>query len=295
MRTGLTISGVAHAAVLLWAVVTLVMRPYHSEPMTAVPIDVISTGDFSQMTSGAPNVKPAERPKPLIEKVAAAAPVDDPAAKVSKKEVKAATDVPPVPEPKPPSPKAQKQPPAPADPIADALKKDDEKKPEPKKAEVKPPPPTPPKKPVQQETPAFDPRKVEALLDKRTPERLASAGDVMNSNLSRGASTGAAAQLSQSEADGVRTRLMQLWNPPVGAKNPQELSVTVRFKLRPDATLDGIPVVVTNGNGPLFMAARDSAVRAVLRGQPYLMLRPEHYEIWQEMEITFDDSMMTRG
>jgi hypothetical protein len=295
MRTGLTISGVAHAAVLLWAVVTLVMRPYHSEPMTAVPIDVISTGDFSQMTSGAPNAKPAERPKPLVEKVAAAAPVDDPAAKVSKKEVKAATDVPPVPEPKPPAPKAQKQPPAPADPIADALKKDDEKKPEPKKAEVKPPPPTPPKKPAPQEAPAFDPRKVEALLDKRTPERLASAGDVMNSNLSRGTSGGAAAQLTQSEIDGVRTRLMQLWNPPVGAKSPQELSVTVRFKLRPDATLDGTPVVVTNGNGPLFMAARDSAVRAVLRGQPYLMLRPEHYEIWQEMEITFDDSMMTRG
>jgi outer membrane biosynthesis protein TonB len=296
MRTGLTISGAGHAAVLLWSVLTLAMRPYPSAPTTAVPIDLISTSEFTQMTSGAQNAKPAEHPKPLAEKVGPATPVDDPAAKVTKREVKAANDVPPAPEPKPPEPKVKKPPPpAPADPIADALKKEDaEKKPEPKRAEIKPP--TPPKKPPQQpEAPQFDARKVAALLDKRTPERLAAAGDVMNNSLQQGAPTGGAATLSQSEQDAVRARLMQLWNPPVGAKSPQELSVTVRFKLKPDATLDGSPIVITSGSGPLFMATRDSAVRAVLRGQPYLMLRPEHYELWQEMEVTFDDSMMTRG
>jgi outer membrane biosynthesis protein TonB len=295
MRTGLTISGAGHAAVLLWSVLTLAMRPYHTEPMTAVPIDVISTSDFSQMTNGAENAKPAERPKPLAEKIGVAAPVDDPAAKVTKKEVKAATDVPPVSEPKPPAPKAQKQPPAPADPIADALKKDEDKKPEPKKAELKPPP-TPPKKPVQPETaPTFDARKVAALLDKRTPERLASAGDIVSNTVPQGTSTGAASQLSQMELDALRIRLGQLWNPPSGAKDPQELTVTIRFKLKPDGTLDGPPIPVTRGNSPLFMAARDSAVRAVLRGQPFVMLRPEHYDLWQEIEVTFDDSMMSRG
>jgi colicin import membrane protein len=295
MRTGLTISGAGHAAVLLWSALTLAFA-HHAVPMTAVPIDVISTSDFTQMTNGSPSAKPAEQPKALAEKVGPATPVDDPAAKVSKKEVKAATDTPPAPEPKPPEPKAKKQPPAPVDPIADALRKDEDKKPpEPKKAEVKPPPPTPPKKPPQPEQPQFDARKVAALLDKRTPERLAAAGDVINSTVSQGAPTGGAATLSQSELDAVRVRLMQLWNPPVGAKDLQSLSVTIRFKLKPDTTLDGNPVVVTGGSGPLFMAVRDSAVRAVLRGQPYLMLRPEHYDIWQEMEITFDDSMLTRG
>ena len=44
MRTGLTISGAGHAAVLLWSVLTLAMRPYHADTATAVPIDVISTG-----------------------------------------------------------------------------------------------------------------------------------------------------------------------------------------------------------------------------------------------------------
>jgi colicin import membrane protein len=293
MRTGLTISGAGHAAVLLWSALTLAMV-HHAVPTTAVPIDVVSASDFSQMTNGAQNAKPAEHPKPLAEKVGPAAPADDPAAKITKKEVKAANDTPPAPEPKPPEPKAKKQPPAPADPIADALRKDEERKPpEPKKAEVKPP--TPPRKPPQPDAPQFDARKVAALLDKRTPERLAAAGDVINNTVSKGAPTGAAATLSQSEMDAVRARLSQLWNPPAGAKDPQDLTVTIWFKLKPDGTVDGQPVPVTNGHGPLFMAVRDSAVRAVLRGQPYLMLRPEHYEIWQEMEVTFDDSMLTRG
>jgi outer membrane biosynthesis protein TonB len=294
MRTGLTISGAGHAAVLLWSVLTLAMRSDHLVPMTAVPIDVISTSEFSQMTSGAQKAPPAEHPKPLAEKIGPAAPVDDPAAKVTKREVKAAADVPPAPEPKPPEPKAKKPPPPPADPIADALKKDEDKKPEPKKAEVKPP--TPPKKPAQQETaPPFDPRKVADLLNKRTSERPEATGDFINHTPSPGAPTEAAATLSQSEKDALTARLAQMWNPPAGAKNPQELTVTVRFRLKPDTTLDGNPVVVSSGNGPLFMAVRDSAVRAVLRGQPYLMLRPDHYDVWQEIEITFDDHMLNRG
>src|SRR6202023_2202636 len=109
------------------------------------------------------------------------------------------TDVPPVPDPKPPEPKIKKppQPPAPTDPIAEALKKDEDKKPEPKKPDPKPP--TPPKKPAQQEAPQFDPRKVEALLDKRTPQRVASAGNEINNTPALGLPNGSAGQLSQTE------------------------------------------------------------------------------------------------
>ena len=39
MRTGLTISGVGHAAVLLWSVLTLAARPYHVDSTQALPID----------------------------------------------------------------------------------------------------------------------------------------------------------------------------------------------------------------------------------------------------------------
>jgi outer membrane biosynthesis protein TonB len=291
MRTGLTISGAGHAAVLLWSVLTLAVRPYHADSTAALPIDVISSTEFSQMTNGAKNAPPAERPKPLADKVAEAAPVDDPTAKLAKKEIKAATDVPPVPEPKPPEPKAKKQPQAPADPIADALKKDEDKKPDPKKADTKTP--TPPKKPVQQApAPQFDPRKVEALLDKRTPQRVASAGNEINSTVSLGLEKGTAEQLSQNELMAMRARLQQLWSPPAGAKDPQEMTLEVEIKLKPDGTLLGPPMVLTSGNSPLFMAARDSAVRAVFRGQPYNMLRPEHYEQWKDVVIVFDPQFM---
>jgi outer membrane biosynthesis protein TonB len=294
MRTGLTISGVGHAALLLWSVVTFVAKPYHVDSTDALPVDIISEKDFSQLTSGAKNAPQAELAKPLVDKVAEVKPVEDPIAKLEKKEIKAAIDTPTPPERKPPEPPAKKPPEPKADPIAEALKKDEApKKPEPKKADIKTP--TPPKKPPQQLPPGFDPRKVEALLDKRDPQRLAATGDIVNSTVSLGAPTGTAALLSQSELDALRARLAQLWSPPAGAKNPQELVVLVRMKLKPDGTLAGPPMVLTSGTSPLFMAARDSAIRAIFRGQPFNMLKPEHYDQWKDVEITFDPRDMIRG
>jgi colicin import membrane protein len=290
MRTGLTISGAGHAAVLLWSVLTLAARPYHVDPTQALPIDVISSSEFAQMTNGAPNAPPAEHPKPVVDKVDKAVepvPVDDPTAKLAKKEIKAATDV-RAPEPKPPEPKAKKPPQQQAaiDPIADALKKDEDKKPDPKKPDPKPP--TPPKKPVQQEpAPQFDPGKVALLLDKRAPQREANAGNGL-SNTSSPGGKGFADQLSQSETGALRARLTELWNVPAGGKDLRELILDVEIKFNPDGTLAGPPTVLTGGNSPLYLAARDSAVRAVYRGQPYTMLRPEHYELWKDIVVTFD-------
>jgi hypothetical protein len=71
--------------------------------------------------------------------------------------------------------------------------------------------------------------------------------------------------------------------------------VLVRVKFKPDGTLAGPPMVLTTGRSPLFMAARDSAIRALFRGQPFEMLKPESYEQWQEIEINFDPRQMIRG
>jgi hypothetical protein len=291
MRTGLAISGAAHAAVLLFSVLTLVARPYHVDSTQALPIDVISTTEFSQITNGIKTAAPAEAPRPVAEKVGAATPPpDDPLAKLANKEIKAAADVPPVPERKPPEPKPKKPPQLqpPADQIADVLKKDEDKKPDQKKPDPKPP--TPPKKQAQ-EAPAFDPRNVRELLDKRTPQRLASAADDINNKPVAG-DKGPASQLSQNELMAMQARLQQLWSPPAGAKDPQELSVEVDIQLKPDGTLAAPPSVVTSGNSPMFLAAKDSAIRAVYRGQPYTMLRPEHYEDWKDVLIVFDPRNM---
>lgn len=292
MRTGVTISSIGHAAVLAWSVLAFAANPNEAKPVTAMPVDIISATELSQMTAGAKKALQLETPKPLVEKLGEPKPPDDPVAKVAATEIKAATDVPPVPAVKPPTP-AQKMPAEPKrDLIAEALKKDAAKKPEPKKAEAKAP--ALPKEQTQPQ-PKFDPRKVEALLDKRVPQRLAAAGDTLNSVPSLGTPSTIAAQLSQSELDGLRARLAQLWNPPAGASNPDELVVLVRIQLGPDGRLTAPPMVLSRGQSPLYVAARDGAVRAVFRGQPFDMLRPEHYEQWKDIEITFDPRDMIRG
>ena len=299
MRTAYTISAVGHAAVLLWSVWWVAAKPLTVPPGDALPVDIISVSEFTQMTKGSKTAPKAETAKPLAEKVAEATPVEDPTAKVDQKEVKAAREPPPAPEAKPAEAKPETKPAeTKPDPIAEALKKEPVKKPEPKKAEAKPP--TPPKKPAPP-APKFDPSHVEALLNKRDPQRLAAAGDTITPEKTipektAGTANGQAAQLSLSELDALRQRLAQLWNPPT-SKNVEELVSVFRIKLNRDGTIQpGFPQLVsTGGNTALAMAARESAARAINRGQPYTMLRPEHYEQWKDIEITFDPRDMLAG
>jgi outer membrane biosynthesis protein TonB len=247
------------------------------------------------MTAGNKSAPKAEPQKPLVEKVAEANPVDDPAAKVvEKKEVQAAREPPPAPDSKPAESKPeQKKAEAKPDPAADAPAKQEAKKPEPKKADAKPPVPPKPAP----TTPKFDPKQVAALLDKRDSARLAAAGETLNPSATLGTSTGQSAQISLSELDALRQRLAQLWSPPAGAKDPQELVVVFRIKLNRDGRIapGPWPQLVASGNTPHAIAARESAARALNRGQPYDMLKPEHYEQWKDIEITFDPREMFGG
>jgi colicin import membrane protein len=291
MRTGLTISAVGHAALLLWSVLTFVAKPHNAESTEAMPIELISAADFSQLTAGASNAPKAETAKPLVDKVDdVRKPADGPMAKVEKKEVEAATDAPPPPpEPKPPAPTEKKPAEPKQDLIADAIKKDEVKKPENKKAEAKTPAPPKP----EQQQPKFDPRKVAALLNKQTPQRLAATGDTVNDIPNLGAASGTAAKLSQSEIDAFRAKVSRLWSPPPGAK-PEDLKILVTIKLKPDghiAALSGPPGKV---NTVTFDQVRMSALNALLLGEPYEMFRPEHYEQWKELEVQFDDQLLSR-
>jgi outer membrane biosynthesis protein TonB len=296
MRTAYTISAIGHAAVLLWSVLSLGAKPLALPPSEALPVDIVSVSDLTQMTAGNKDAPKVETPKPLADKVAEAKPVEDPTAKVvEKKEIKAAHDTAPPPEAKPPEAKPeQKQAEVKPEPVAEALTKQDTKKPEPKKAEVKPP--APPKKPTPP-APKFDPKQVETLLDKRNPTRLAATGPLPEPSETLGASTGQSAQISQSELDALRQRLAQLWSPPAGARDPQELVVVFRIKLSRDGRYapGPWPQLVSSGNSPIAIAARESAARALNRGQPYDMLKPEHYEQWKDIEITFDPREMFGG
>lgn len=95
--------------------------------------------------------------------------------------------------------------------------------------------------------------------------------------------------------DAMRVRLRDLWLPPADIiTNPEELVVVVRFSLNPDGTIAGPPKVMTVGTTERYVKARDAAVRAIFRAQPFTMLLPANYDWWKEIEITFDPRDMGR-
>ncbi len=219
----------------------------------------------------------------------------------------ASTEPPPTPEPKKPEPKAKPVPQADAkpekaekaepkvDPIAEALKKEDEKKEsEQKQAEAKPTP-LPPKRPAPPQ-PKFDASKIAALLDKRDPQRQAMTGDVMNPTASLGAPTGTSPELSQDEMNALQRAAAAFGIRRSASLQAGSMNITVRIILGRDRRLDRRTASDHHrGSGPMFEAARDAAVRAIFQAQPFDMLRPETYETWRDMEVVFDPRLMFRG
>ena len=55
-------------------------------------------------------------------------------------------------------------------------------------------------------------------------------------------------------------------------------------------------MVVTSGTHPMFQAARESAMRAVLQLRAVRHAAgPTHYELWKDIEINFDPRDMFGG
>ncbi len=277
-RKATAISAGLHAAVLLWAVLSFSGKTFEVTPAESLPVDLINDKDFSELTKGIKEApKPVEKPKPLVEKKAdEVKPVDDPTPKLTEKKEVAPTQ------------QKTEQPQQKPDPIAEKIKQ------EPPKEQAQTQQPLPPKKPPQpqKQQPKFDAKQIAALLDKREPQRNAATGTELNTAPGLGAPSGDAARLSASELDALKRRLYALWNPPVGAQNASTYQVVIRIRFRRDGTLAGGPLVLTSGSGAQYEAMRDSAVRAIFVGQPYSMLRPDHYDVWKEIDFTFDTSQM---
>ena len=276
MKTASVISVLGHGAVLLWAMVSFTGDTFEVTPAESLPVDLVTASEFSELTKGSKQGSKEGTKKPLVEKIDEPKQAEDPAPKVEEK--------------KPEVAKTQTAPPAPQPPdqIAEKLDKPPEKPQQ--VADV--PKPTPRPKPPKRNQPKFDADKIAALLDKREPQRNAVTGEELNTAPALGASSGEAAKLSQSEIDALRARLMSLWNPPVGVKDPSELIVHVTVRLNRKGNLAGPPFARVKGKSVAAQASRDSAVRAVLTAQPYDMLKPEHYDSWKEIELTFDPKDM---
>jgi len=298
LRSDWVISGAGHAIVLAFGLVSLAGSKPIEDLSNYMPVTIVSDADISRAPAGQQNAPRIEQPKPLAEKIAEPKPVKELAPKVVEKpEIK--TDV-PTPEPKPEAKPEPKPKPAEAkpDPIAQQLKKEQGKKPA--KAEKKAPAFKPDeiaeelkkdeeKKPP---SPKFDPKQVAALLDKREPQRQMAAGDTLNNATALGAPNGHGAQLSQSELDALRARLSQCWSPPPGIEATSKVYVVLRVQFKPDGSVAREPAVVEDAG---TSALAESAKRALLLCQPFTMLKPEHYDLWKDIEVKFDPQLLLGG
>jgi outer membrane biosynthesis protein TonB len=308
MRAGHTIStsrrgvwtfGVSiavHAVVLVWAALTFAAKPPKADD-NPLPIDIITIGEFTQLTAGSKTA--VKEAPPVADSVGERKPVDDPFAAVAKTEVHAATDVQETEKQKQPTPDKKKSEPQ-RDLIAEAIKKDLAKS-EPKKAEQKSEQKKPDTKaekkveakaeaktPAKKEQPKFDPRKVEDLLNKQTPQRLAATGNVVNSAVGLGVPNASSNQLSASEIDAFKRRIHNCWNPPPDSR---KIVVPITIRLKMDRTLDGNPNVLMKATDAYSRALIESAYRAIIQCQPYTMFSLPNYDTWKEMTIDFDKDM----
>jgi uncharacterized protein YecT (DUF1311 family) len=94
------------------------------------------------------------------------------------------------------------------------------------------------------------------------------------------------AVLPQGEIAALRAKLFSLWSPPA-TNVPNPYDVKIRIRLNRDGRLAEPPIVLTNGQTPLFAATRESAVRAIVQAQPFDMLSPATYDAWKEIEVNF--------
>ena len=292
----MTISGFGHALVLGWGLVAFAVQPLNAPPTEAMPVDLVPLSELTQLKAGTIKTTKLEEKKPVAEKVAEPKPVPAPEAKpVDKPELKPTAAVPP-----PPPPPADKS----LERLIDKMVTP-EPTPAPNPVRVPEPPKRPPipKQQVQKlDTPTetrapqrtFDPGRVAALLDRRTPQRPHAAAEETSRQTTLGAPTGLDQRLSQSEIDALRAQIQACWNPPVGAEEAEKLIVRLRIQFKPDGTLTREPELLNRGTSPYFTVAAESAMRAVRRCQPYT-LPAAKYEVWKDVEVTFDPRDMFRG
>lgn len=97
--------------------------------------------------------------------------------------------------------------------------------------------------------------------------------------------------LSMSQKDAIRSQIEQCWNAPVGAKDAQNLIVTLHLELEQDGTVTKVELAHDSSrynSDSFFRAAADAAIRAVTRCSPIKNLPVDKYGTWRDMEMDFN-------
>jgi len=300
MRTGLIASAVFHLALLAWGLITLTAAPLDASHIETLPVEFVEVTELTDLDLGKKTGEEADKPSPT-----------DPSEQVAE-EPPPLPDRPgeqedPTPPPPPPPPPEAKSPADAADTQADAPPAEAEPAPLPETATEEPPPepsppeqaaaappsprlrpdrPAPPSPPAPETPEASDDftEQIAALIDRTNTGAPQAPSDAP---ATLGVATGSAdAKMTQSEIDALKAQIEQCWVIPTGWTHPREVSVTVRFGLNLNGTVNGSPEVVEFPASQYGQVAADNAIRAVLQCGPYA-LPAEKYQEWSVVQLRF--------
>ncbi|KRR01474.1 protein TolA [Bradyrhizobium jicamae] len=295
-----------HVLVLGWVMLSFSTKALEMQPEESVAVDVVDSNQLAKVMAGMKTGK-KENPKPLVEKVAEAKPVDDTVGKISEK-APVVTETAPPPQPKveekpvekkpdPPKvvekPKEEQKPvekkpdPPKVDQIGDTIKKEEKKPPPKPPVQAAKPPPEPQKRIVERH---FDQNQIAALLDKRDPTRQATTGDTLNSNAALGLAKGTAADNSATWGSMFQRQVERCWKKPYGGIESQKPEVAFAIRLKRDGTLEGSPVPEGTPTTPFLRVYQESALRAIIECQPY-KLPAAFYEEWKYFAPVFKEKV----
>jgi len=326
MKRSLAASLSVHGALLMAVLIGLPNpAPFKVEPQEAVQVDISNIGDATKVMATTKEAVPKPE-KPAAQKTEVTKQVK-PAPKVAEEEVVAAKQKEPEPEPEPikkpePEKKVEDTPvdPDPLKALLEEQKLEEEKRvaeeaalaekkaaeqekkklaEEKKKAEAeKKKKAEDAKKKAEAEKKKkqkLDVAALDELLNKENEERTApkKTGDTDGSPAQgENEAQGDDAEVAATLIDALRSKLAECWTVPPGAREAS-ITVKVRFNLRRDKTVDGLPVVLSGGGDTLSDATAQSAVSAVMECAPYDFLPAERYDMWQEITVNFTPDMMS--
>lgn len=328
MKRSFTASAFAHGALLVAVLYGLPSPPpFKIEPQDAIQVDISNIGDVTKVMATTKEAVPKPE-MPAAQKTEVTKQVK-PAPKVADEEILAAKPKEPEPEPEPvkkpePEPKKAEDQPVNPDPLKALLeeqKLEEEKKAaeeaalaEKKAAEEKKKQEAEEKKKAEAEKKKkaeeekkkkaeaekkkrqkLDVAALDALLNKENEERTApkKSGETDGSPV-RGntEAQGDDAAIAATLIDALRSRLSECWTVPPGAREAS-VTVKVRFNLRKDKSVEGLPIVISGGGDTLTDATAQSAVSAVMQCAPYDFLPDDRYDMWQEITVNFTPDMMS--
>ncbi len=311
MRVGLATSLVAHAVLITLGVVGLhSAEELQPMPVEAISVDLVPIEDVASIRFGSEQSKVIETPAPaavdtpkptdLAERPGTTE-KDQPKPEETQKPSPAPT-VQTAPEPVPvpateSAPKAQETPPPAPELAAEPTRQEPVDKPAPvpamRTASIQRQQVETKQTPVKTEPP-----KTEKPKQTKPADQVA---NIINTEASRGTTTGAggqaaagkptgqAARLTESELGALIAQMRKCWNPTLAERNDGVI-IRLMVSMNKDGTVNGLPEILTDTTGsPILGISARTAARKVLQCGPF-DLPADKYDHWRQIDVTLDAS-----